>query len=79
MNHTIQVDQIPDAQQKVWKSFVWCEDECFEVSTVEFDGVYETIVWETNLMLEQYDNSSIEEHIMICKSLIEKGKRWIED
>jgi hypothetical protein len=79
MKHTFKTDQIRDAQQKVWKSFVWFKDECFEVSTIEFYGEYETIVWEIkmdeiNPMLGLYENSSLEEHLRLCMSLIKTGK-----
>lgn len=79
------MDYRPDIP--IWKSYVWCKDKCFFVSTIERDysgaamGTVrgqETIVWEYDWAKSERGSmlgvfGSVQDHQQICRGLISDG------
>lgn len=73
--------------EKVWKSYVWHEDKCFFVSTIERDyDTYEgtsrgeeTLVWDFDWKTGKrgkwiFQGAGVLDHQAICRCLLNDGK-----
>lgn len=76
----------------IWKSYVWFNDKCFLVSTIErpfytYEGTfqgYETLVWEYHYQKKKlgnliYQAGGLNDHQNICRNLIAFGKEKINE
>ena len=81
-----------EANNRIWKSYVWHKDKCWFVSTIERDyGTYqgthrsqETLVWEYDYPNKErgdliHQAGNICDHQAICRCLINWGKIYDED
>jgi len=72
--------------ERVWKSYVWHDDKCFFISTINrdydtYEGVMrggETLVWEYDWETDKrgamiYQAGGVLDHQAICRCLINDG------